>query len=136
MGGATVPTNDRSIIGAIAAHERWAREDQQGRRDGTQAARDAYLSHFEKLVDPDGLLQPDERRRRALNKRKAHMLRLSKMSKEARDAAKALRLQQEIDAELANLKCVHQWPGDLTDDAQCDLCHLPYKVFSVPGGAA
>lgn len=127
---------NRSLIGAIAAHERWARTNQQGRREGTQAARDALPAYFERLVDPEGKLTPEERAVQAANARRAHLLRMTKLSVEARKAAKALREKEQLDAELAALDCGHIWPAELEPDALCTQCNLPYHLFSVPDGAA
>lgn len=63
----------RSLSAKIAAHSRWATEDA---RAGTEKARAAFLAKFEREVDPDGVLDPDERTRRAIQARKAHMARL------------------------------------------------------------
>jgi hypothetical protein len=50
----------------------------------TQAARTAFLSRFEKEVDPDGTLEPTERARRAAHAKKAYFLKLALASAEAR----------------------------------------------------
>lgn len=67
--------------GRIGAYARLARHDP---RELTQPARDAFLSKFEREVDPDGTLAPEERQRRAECARKAHMLRLARLSAAAR----------------------------------------------------
>jgi hypothetical protein len=41
-------------------------------------ARQKFLQRFEREVDPDGVLPPDERRRRAEHAKRAYMLRLAK----------------------------------------------------------
>ena len=73
--------------GRIGAHVTHSRHDA---RELTSPARAAFLTTFEKQVDPDGVLPPDERRRRVTHARKAHMARLARLSvlaqKEARDA--------------------------------------------------
>jgi hypothetical protein len=56
-------TADRSLIARLAAHESWARTTDPGAR--TEPARRALLDRFEGEVDPDGVLPPDERARRA-----------------------------------------------------------------------
>lgn len=50
----------------------------------TSAGRAAFLASFERKVDPDGLLDPDERQRRADRALQAHMIRLAARSAEAR----------------------------------------------------
>ena len=47
-------------------------------------ARQAFLSRFEREVDPDEVLPTDERRQRARHALRAHMLRLAKRSATAR----------------------------------------------------
>ncbi|MBI1758015.1 MAG: hypothetical protein HYR62_02085 [Actinobacteria bacterium] len=58
----------------IAANESWARTPDRSAR--VAPAVEAVLRNFERQVDPDGLLDPEERRKRALNARRAHMSRL------------------------------------------------------------
>lgn len=50
---------------------------------------DAALARFEREVDPDGTLPPEQRRRRALHLQKAYMLRLSLRAAQARRAKAA-----------------------------------------------
>lgn len=71
----------RQRIARIAAHTRWANDDPVA---GTEAARRAFHDSFERKVDPDGVLDPAERARRAESARKAHMLRLSQKAAAAR----------------------------------------------------
>jgi hypothetical protein len=76
----------RSLRAKVAAHTLHAQ------RDGaelTRAAREAFLRSFEPLVDPDGVLPPDVRRRRAEHARRAHMARLSLASSRARARRRA-----------------------------------------------
>jgi hypothetical protein len=65
----------RKLRARIAAHESWANTSDPAAR--TAAARAAAESRFERLVDPDGTMQPAERARRAESARKAHYARLS-----------------------------------------------------------
>jgi len=51
-----------------------------------QPGREAFLARFEREVDPDGLMDPDERARRALAARKAYFARLAVRSAAARRA--------------------------------------------------
>ena len=53
-------------------------------REVTKPARDAFLARFEREVDPDGLLDPAERARRAEAAKRAHMSRLALASARAR----------------------------------------------------
>ena len=53
-------------------------------REITEAARAGFLAKFERQVDPDRVLAPEERRRRALAARNAHMMRLALRSAEVR----------------------------------------------------
>jgi hypothetical protein len=50
----------------------------------TRAAREQFLAKFEKEVDPEGLLPPEERQRRAKAALRAHMARLAGKSATAR----------------------------------------------------
>jgi uncharacterized membrane protein YccC len=85
----------RALRGRIGAHRLHATHDS---RETTKAARQAFWSSFEREVDPDGLLEPEERARRASHARAAHFARLAYLSARAR-AARARRPRP--------------WPGDL-----------------------
>jgi hypothetical protein len=68
----------KNINGRIAAEVSWARTSDRSAR--TRPARDAFLARFEKEVDPDGTLPPEERRQRAEHAKRAYMLQLAKRS--------------------------------------------------------
>lgn len=72
----------RQTIGAIGAHESWARTADRTAR--TAPARRAFLARFEREVDPDGVLDPAERTRRAEHLRAAYFARLALASAQAR----------------------------------------------------
>ncbi len=77
----------RSLRARVAANARWAQTEDRTR--ATEKAREAALRRFENEVDPDGVLEPAERERRAGYARKAHMLGLALKSSKARRARKA-----------------------------------------------
>lgn len=79
----------KDINRRIAAEVSWSRTSDRSAR--TKPGRDAFLNHFERLVDPEGTLLPDERRIRAQHALRAHMLRLAKRSAEARRASRLTR---------------------------------------------
>lgn len=54
----------------IAAHQSWAVTEDRAAR--TSAARRAFQDKFEKQVDPDGVLHPAERAKRARNAKSAY----------------------------------------------------------------
>lgn len=66
--------SQRSQRARIAARARWAQQDGS---TGTQAARDTFLARFERQVDPDGLLDPVERARRAESAKREHFQRMA-----------------------------------------------------------
>ena len=66
----------KNINARIAAEISWARTQDRSAR--TRPAREAFLKRFEREVDPEGKLPPDERARRANHALRAHMLRLRK----------------------------------------------------------
>jgi hypothetical protein len=72
----------KDINKRIAAEISWSRTNNRSAR--TRPARQAFLKRFEREVDPEGMLPPDERRRRAEHAMRAHMLRLAKRSVQAR----------------------------------------------------
>jgi hypothetical protein len=75
-------TADRSLIARLAAHESWANTADPSAR--TAPARRALLDRFEREVDPDSLLSPAERARRAGHARKAYFARLALRSAQTR----------------------------------------------------
>ena len=72
---------ERALRSRMAAHLLHAKYDS---RDITAPAREAFLSRFEREVDPDGVLPPAERQRRADQLRKAYFTRLALESAKAR----------------------------------------------------
>jgi hypothetical protein len=67
---------------SIAAHTQWAKEPDPPARTAT--ARRAFLERFEREADPDGVLDPAERTRRAEHLRRAYFTRLALASSRAR----------------------------------------------------
>ena len=72
----------KDIDRRIAAEISWSRTVDRSAR--TRPAREAFLKRFEKEVDPEGQLPPDERYRRAEHAKRAYMLRLAKRAVAAR----------------------------------------------------
>ena len=71
----------RQAWGRLGAHTALANH---GGEKLTAAARAAFLDRFEKQVDPDGVLDPAERSKRAEFARKAYFQRLALKSAETR----------------------------------------------------
>jgi hypothetical protein len=78
----TEPIGDRAIIAKVAAHTRWA--NTVDRTAATAKARQAFADRFEREVDPDGVLDPLERAKRATSARRAHFQRLALKSAQSR----------------------------------------------------
>ena len=72
---------EMSRRGRIGAHRLHATHDP---RETTAKARETFLTQFEREVDPDGALSPEERQRRAEHAKKAHFTRLARLSAAAR----------------------------------------------------
>jgi len=72
----------KDINKRIAAEISWSRTHDRAAR--TRPALEKFLQRFEKEVDPDGKLPPDERRRLAEHAKRAYMLRLAKRAVAAR----------------------------------------------------
>lgn len=77
-------TAQHSINGRIGAAERWGRTTAEQRERATRAAREALAERFERLADPDGVMNPADRARAAEHLKRAHMLRMSKAAADAR----------------------------------------------------
>ena len=79
-------SNERSQRARIAALKRWAYTDGGS---GTAPARAGFDKRFERLVDPEGVLDPQERAERVKRARRAHFLELARRSAEVRRARKS-----------------------------------------------
>lgn len=73
---------DRAMRARIAAHRSWANTADPAAR--TKPARDAMLARFVREVDPDGVLSPADRARRAEQAKRAHFVALALKSAQAR----------------------------------------------------
>jgi hypothetical protein len=78
---------ERSLRARLAVHTSWAQTTDRAAR--TAPARRAALQRFERQVDPDGTVDPAERRRRAEQAMRAHMAGLALRSAQARRRRKA-----------------------------------------------
>jgi hypothetical protein len=76
----------RALRSKIAAHVQWSKEPDPTAR--TAKARKTFLDRFEREADPDGVLPPEERTRRAEHLRKAHFARMALASARARGKKK------------------------------------------------
>lgn len=70
------------LAGRLGAHTSWANTEDRPAR--TAPARQKFLDRFEREVDPEGRLTPQERGIRAEHARKAYFTRLSFLAAEAR----------------------------------------------------
>lgn len=75
----------RVIRARIAALARWSKEDPKPTAERGQAG---LLAKFEREVDPDKVLPPEERRRRANVAQRLHMTKLAFAASKARAARK------------------------------------------------
>ena len=78
-------SQEAALRGRIGAHALHARRDS---REITARARAAFLSRFERDVDPEGVLPEAERRRRAGHARRAYFARLALKSARARSSGR------------------------------------------------
>ena len=77
--------SERSQRARLAAH---VLHSQRDGREVTAPARKAFLERFERQVDPEGVLDSTERRRRAKHALKAHMAALALRSAASRRCRK------------------------------------------------
>lgn len=73
---------ERALHSRAASHARWAREGD--RTAATAPARAGLQARFERQVDPEGVLDPIERAKRAESARKAYFADLTRKSIAAR----------------------------------------------------
>jgi hypothetical protein len=78
---------ERAMHSRAASHARWSRE--ADRSAATAPARAGMQARFERQVDPDGVLDPIERAKRAESARKAYFADLTRKSIAARRTRKA-----------------------------------------------
>jgi len=91
----------RTLRARLAAHSKWAQTP--NRTAATAAARAATAGRWERQVDPEGLLDPQERARLADSAKKAYFVRLALKSSVARGRIKQLTAEAEAaEAELAS----------------------------------
>jgi hypothetical protein len=79
-------SDDARAWGKIGGLTAWSRNDAATM---VGPAHRAFRARFERLVDPDGTLDPQERAQRADRARRAHMLTLAAKSAEVRRTKKA-----------------------------------------------
>ena len=79
--GSAMTASERSLRSRIGAYALHAAQDP---RQTTAKARAAFLARFEAAVDPEGILPPEERQRRALSARRAYFARLALKSARVR----------------------------------------------------
>ena len=77
---------ERILRARMAAHALHAKVSDP--KAHTAPARAVFLSRFEREVDPEGVLTPEERARRAEHAKKAYFLKLALASREARKKKK------------------------------------------------
>lgn len=74
----------RALRSRIAGNASWANTSDRSAR--TAPARDAFMDRFRREVDPDGVLDPTDRERRAESAKKAHYARMAFQSAKTRRA--------------------------------------------------
>jgi hypothetical protein len=80
--------SERVLLARLAAHSKWAKTPDP--TAATAPARAAFNDRFEREADPDGILEPLERSRRAEHLRKAYFTRLALKSAQSRRRSKEL----------------------------------------------
>jgi hypothetical protein len=96
MAGQASDNNDRVLRARIAAYQLHAQISDEAAH--TTPARAAFLSRFEREVDPEGILDPQERARRAEHAKKAYFLKLARASRKARAGKRRANTNRDPDA--------------------------------------
>jgi len=84
-----MPDAERRLAGQLGAHASWAQTEDRAAR--TAAARAAADARFERQVDPNGVLPPQERAKRAASARRAFYAQIALKSAIARRARRQRR---------------------------------------------
>ena len=82
----------RKMRATIAALARWKNEDPA---EAAFRGQQGLVAKFEREVDPDNVLSPAERRRRAIAARREHMTRMAFKSSKSRKAKSGESTQDE-----------------------------------------
>lgn len=96
----TMPANERALRARLGGLTRWSKTSD--RSAATQPGRTAFNARFEREVDPDGVLSPEERAIRADAARRAYYTRLALQSASSR--RKACEARKRAEAAEAELK--------------------------------
>jgi hypothetical protein len=80
---------ERSLVGQVAAHTRWAQTTRDERRAATAAATEGRKRSWEKKADPEGRMTPDELAEAVGRLKKAHYALMALRSAQARRRAAA-----------------------------------------------
>lgn len=73
---------ERALRARIAANTKWATT--ADRSAATAKARRAFADRWERHVDPDGVMSPEDRARAAQNAKRAHFQRMALKSAQSR----------------------------------------------------
>ena len=82
MSDSGLAPSERTLRARLAVETSWANTSDPSQR--TAAARAAFADRFQRQVDPDGVLPPEERARRAEHARRAYFTGLALKSVRAR----------------------------------------------------
>ena len=129
-----VTPEQRRLRAQIAATARWSRESPVV---NARRGQEGLVAKFEREVDPDGTLPPEERARRAASARRSHMLRLSARSSKVR-AARRAEVQQSEDARRRGFAALTAHvSGEVTrTPEQIELARLARRASGLPDDAA
>jgi hypothetical protein len=75
---------ERVLYGRAGALKQWSEVPLAQRPEKTEPARDGWLLKLEREIDPEGKLDPGERRQLARQARRAHMQKIAAKSAQAR----------------------------------------------------
>lgn len=88
---ATHHPTEASQLASLASNLRWTSLTPEERTAATEAARSAFVQRWERLVDPDGTLDPADRATRAAEAKRAHYANMALKGAEVRRANAAAR---------------------------------------------
>jgi hypothetical protein len=86
-----VPPNERSAISRANALKRWSKEDSRAATEPWRAGGPGRIEYWEREVDPEGKLEPSERRRRAERAKRAFYVDLRRKRTRKERAAREAR---------------------------------------------
>ena len=127
----------KALTGRIGGYAKWARTDDWTK--ATEKARQAERDRYDKLVDPDGTLPPEVRRKKAEAARREHYSRMGQASAKARreraEARKAKAAGKSRIEVVPRCECGVELANEVSHETgKCFRCRQSSEQVTPPTG--